>query len=427
MSDLQVNKQKQVMDIDTLVSRERVAENFAATQPVQREDVKSVEQTKMDQELVSDYLAGKYGEISDEDRVRLENTKDRNMSHLLVNNQKSDGDSPEMFQVKTAIIALEEMLAEDYTLDNNARAYERSKRDLVQKYDDAIAACENYITNRPWRIWPTGRRRKKAVKERLKRLKVERECFIRGLSTHNEYKEDYELKTNKDAINIGRTKIEEINQTLPEFREYCENLMSYGDEIYKTMSDETQIPDYMKPNAAEKPKLSTKAMIGYNKAFSYHEDTPSFKDMERKNGEANAIDPNTKWLTNQTYYMEFTSLDNKLKENPEKYEANKELIDELVALYHKDLFAADASTLFSGLLQNVNNLGAVEVTLPQHELRGYRDYLAFTGQALDMHGTCLKTIIEGLLGLKEIPEDYYKVLYKTPELVQRIKDAMAGL
>ncbi len=427
MSDLQVNKQKQRMDIDTLVSRERKAENFAETnRMVDANDVISVEQTKKDQDLVSDYLDGKYGEISTEERAKLENTMGRNMSHLLVNDQKSDGDSPEMFAVKSAIIDLEEMLSSEFKLDKT-KSYEKNKKAFVKKFDDAIEACENYISQRRWRIWPTGRRRKSEVKARLKRLKKEKEEFIRGLFANHTYGEQYPLNTFKDALEVGKIQIDEINESLPAYREFSEEMMSYADEIYTTMSDEKEVPEDMRPNIVEKPKLSTKAKIGYNKVYSYNEYTPSFKDMERTNADYSAIHPDTKWIGNQAYAMEFASMDNLLKEYPDQYAANKELIDELVGIYYKDLFAAEACTFFNMTVGTVNNLSANDVTPVQGQLRIYRDYAMFKSQACDMHGTCMKEIIKGLLKGSDIHDAYFKALHNKPKLVQRIMDAKAGL
>ena len=140
-------------------------------------DFYSVEATKTENAFIDEVLnSDKYmGQINDMDRISLEVVRSRNDSHILVNDHKwYAGDSDLMNRVKDTVTELEKSLAGRFISEDTIE-------NTRQKYKDAITACENYVAAKnPW--FSAGKRRKREVEERLKKLREERDRFEWGVS-----------------------------------------------------------------------------------------------------------------------------------------------------------------------------------------------------------------------------------------------------
>ncbi len=98
---------------------------------------------------------------------------DRRMSFLLLNDEKTSGDSKEMVQVKKQLGILEFILTTQEVMND------RILDDIIKQYNNTILVCENYIKNKnPW--FSTGKKRLAMVKDTNARLIREKDCLERG-------------------------------------------------------------------------------------------------------------------------------------------------------------------------------------------------------------------------------------------------------
>ncbi len=423
MSDLQTQKQRQT--VQDLIQRERVAENFEKHNvTVQDTDMMSVRQTESDQSLIGEYLSGKYGEINEEERIRLQNTMDRNMSHILVNKRKTGGDSPEMTLVKDAIEELEQMLARDFDLDQKPK-YAKAKNEVLKKYQDAIDACNNYLEKRPgWRFWPSGRKRKKAVQERLNRLVEEKVAFERGLNMQHAFSDEYKVESFKDALDVGMSKVNEINQNMSEYREHTETMMNHADDVYNMLTADEELMRDMGMQKTEKPWLSEDAQTGYDRIFKHNDVSPSFTDLARVNQNYIQINENAKWVTNDAYLMEFEKVNQMLHDHSAEYEQNRVIVDSLVQIFFKDLLACDALVTVSMQNDAINRLQDVKAkrTQAMDELSALSNYYMQKNQIVELHSTMINNLLKGILAGKKVDESNLKALSNDPGLQTGVRE-----
>lgn len=138
---------------------------------IRREDERySVENTRADVQFIDEMLelSTTDMEIADEDVYRLKAIQGRNLSHLLLNEQKFGGDSAEMTEVKNRLEELENLVAEKWTTTYN----EVVSGKVEAAYMRAIAACQYYCDHKN-PSFQTGIDRKKRVQETLDRLREE--------------------------------------------------------------------------------------------------------------------------------------------------------------------------------------------------------------------------------------------------------------
>ena len=121
-------------------------------------------------------------ELEPEERNRLLNIQERNMSHLLLNTSRFGGDSGLMKDVKARVRWLEVTLA-------TKSLEESTLKDTQDAYDKAIESCLAYVRKKHPRFSP-GKSRKKKVKERLAKLELERSAFERARVLVNQGKLD---------------------------------------------------------------------------------------------------------------------------------------------------------------------------------------------------------------------------------------------
>ncbi len=100
--------------------------------------------------------------------------KGRNESYLLVNENSRSSDSPLMTAVKNQLIDLEKLL-----YDRPGVWDEDFLARVGRAFNNAIEACDNYCKGRS-PISPSGRKRKKLVRQTMNRLLKEKEMFEQG-------------------------------------------------------------------------------------------------------------------------------------------------------------------------------------------------------------------------------------------------------
>lgn len=162
-------KRKMEQNIDRLLHQEvRVATNLNEVQ-ADKQQFYSMEETEKDKELIDHVLFHRTRlHLSDEDTYRLQAIQGRNISHLLLNQQKFTGDSTEMKEVKKDVATLERLLSQPW----NAETAESAVSDIESAYQMAIASCQYYIDNKH-STFQTGIERKMMVWETLDHLREE--------------------------------------------------------------------------------------------------------------------------------------------------------------------------------------------------------------------------------------------------------------
>ena len=170
-------------------------------------------------------IKGVQGQFSAQDLSRLENVKERNMSHILLNQHKFLGDSGYMKDVKNTVADLEEKLAEKKT--------DKDSLDAVEKaYNDAISACSAYVEHKnPW--FESGKKRLQKVEERMEKLREERDFFKIGRKAFDKglKPDDAALDSPMDILVYGRTRQSRMEKEIPEFRKTYAFYMKMYDDL----------------------------------------------------------------------------------------------------------------------------------------------------------------------------------------------------
>lgn len=137
----------------------------------------SVRQTEKDAMAIDTMLHNiETGEfvVSEKEKAKLEALQGRNLSHLMLNDQKFTGDSKEMKEVKTALANLEAAMTR-----KKKKFTENEAEYLLGLYNTAMEQCQNYIDKKhPKR--ETGKRRKAMVQATLNRLMKESDAVELG-------------------------------------------------------------------------------------------------------------------------------------------------------------------------------------------------------------------------------------------------------
>ncbi len=163
-------EQKRIKEIVT--GQTRVATNHRMSDLENESDERfyDLTVTRQENKFIGNML--KKQDLDAVDRSRLMNSQERNLSYLLLNNTKFGGDSDYMEDVKRKVRWLEITLSKEVSSVSQLS-------EAQYAYDVAIGACNTYIQNKsPW--FPTGKARKKKVKERLGKLMKEKEAFENG-------------------------------------------------------------------------------------------------------------------------------------------------------------------------------------------------------------------------------------------------------
>lgn len=229
MPEFQLSNEEMQRKAEILKTTTRVATEVGkmGDRTLEEKQHYSVKTTEKENELIDKLFAEEnIKDLTKQEVIRLENVKERNMSHLLVNDTKVGGDSDLMDAVKKSIMALETQLSTTF-------ANETSIKRTQKAYEDAIKACRDYVDGRN-PISPWGKRRKRKVEARLEKLREELKWFERGANavrdgrlnrpkTNNGLIVDEKEKMrkaeagSKNTYKVLETNIEFLKQNLPDY------------------------------------------------------------------------------------------------------------------------------------------------------------------------------------------------------------------
>ena len=114
------------------------------------------------------------GNLNAEERFNLEVIKGRNMSSLLVLEEKTTGDSKQMKKVKKSLVAIETAVNEEKLgIPVTVEDVER----IIGLYESAILACKEYMLDKD-PSYATGKERLSLVRQNMVRLHKEEEAFL---------------------------------------------------------------------------------------------------------------------------------------------------------------------------------------------------------------------------------------------------------
>ncbi len=153
-------------------------------------------------------------QLNQSDMSRFENMRSRSSSFLLLTDHKKHKDSGLMEQVKSRVGELEILLTRTGSSPEEIMLIE-------EKFNQAIAACRNYINNRhPW--FSTGQQRKKMVKAQLESLLEDKKIFDKGFQEmqrtgvySEKSKEESVPEREQDMDNISMS--EELSEKIQAF------------------------------------------------------------------------------------------------------------------------------------------------------------------------------------------------------------------
>lgn len=249
-------------------------------------------------------------------KLRLTAIQGRNLSHLMLNDQKTLGDSTEMQEVKESLKNLEEVL----TREKSKGMTEDDVDFITGMYNAAIATCQHYVdTKNPWT--KTGQRRKAKVQATLERLMQESsQIAIARLTISNGDNEGMDPITNGvQLLTLGtmsdfyrKNKVSEEEQNLSDFesrykakkqvyddqKEYADKTFaekeekikegySWGDwNIWKSQYDDPKYQELLKKK--EEDQKTLKALEDDYKPLEKQVEELKAKKKAREDAEANA-------------------------------------------------------------------------------------------------------------------------------------------
>ena len=149
----------------TAVDMKGMQQNFDADLSLEQ----TIQDTAQIQSLIEGLSLGTFDVKETEvKKMQLKALQGRNLSHLMLNEQKITGDSAEMQEVKEALKNLETVLTRE-----KKEGITEDDIDFIEgMYQAAMASCQQYIkTKNPWT--KTGKRRMAKVKATLDRLMQE--------------------------------------------------------------------------------------------------------------------------------------------------------------------------------------------------------------------------------------------------------------
>ena len=312
MSDLnEIKKQQEkaqeiitqqiVMPIDMQTVKDKSAYN---------NDVYNVATKEKENEFINKLFAAtkvKNG-LSADDRAKLRNVEERNMSHLLLNDHRLFKDSSYMEDVKGAVTDLENLL--------QSKSIETATLgEVAQKFETAISACNEYLSNKnPW--FSSGKRRKRKVTERLERLKQEKDLFYAGRLALECNLLKKQPQTPMDLIIEGRKQDENMSNDMSKVRVH-----------YKIVNDIKGKDD----NPTERVGFFDHALHAeYKATIKQQENEDKYRvtySVDIKDGQG---------MIYNKYLKEAYDKIHHLKDIADKNPAAKELCDALGEMYTKD-------------------------------------------------------------------------------------------
>ena len=166
--ELNTKKEKQ------LTKEIRVGSDYHADR-LKRSNRELFDQAAIERDIsdINEVLEDEELNLEAEERARLETVKGRNLSSLLILDEKTTGDSKEMKNVKKTVAAIEGKLNEACKAPLTVENVDA----LLKQYDAAILACRDYLREKN-SSYDTGMRRRDRVNMNMVRLHTEAEAFL---------------------------------------------------------------------------------------------------------------------------------------------------------------------------------------------------------------------------------------------------------
>ena len=230
MSDFnQIGEEQKQKAAEIMTHETRVATDLSEVKDKSNMDMElyDVSATEQENAFINKLfeVEGVEKEFSAKDRIRLQNIKQRNAAHLLMNDHKLFGDSGYMGRVKSQVGLLEQKLAE--------KNVDKAALDETERlFQDAITACDTYMQNKnPW--FSTGKRRYAMVEKQREDLSKELLLFQAGrLAYDNGLGDEEQVAINSpmDIMVYGRERQERMTTEMPKLAErYIDAARLYDD------------------------------------------------------------------------------------------------------------------------------------------------------------------------------------------------------
>lgn len=169
------------------------------------EDLFSLSRTMHETEMINSLIRDIEKEPMElEDKAytlaKLENVKGRNLSHMMLNDTKSTGDSSEMKMVKRAVEALEKQV----TMDHGKPMTIADMSSLQETYQTAIMMCEKYLSSKGSFIkaWSY---RKDMVRNTMNRLLQEQKLIVLGKTLFGIENPEEPISSGLELMTVART------------------------------------------------------------------------------------------------------------------------------------------------------------------------------------------------------------------------------
>ena len=179
---------------DQLTKEIRVTSDYHASKLKQKD--RTLYNQKTLKEDIRDIDTVLKGELTDQERARLEMVRGRNLSSLLVLSEKTTGDSKQMKKVKMSVTEVEKEINKSRRED---RFTEKDIDDILGLYRNAILACKDYMGDKT-PSYGKGEDRYALVRMNMIRLHEEAEAFLAAKELIRAGKMDAETRIARDLM-----------------------------------------------------------------------------------------------------------------------------------------------------------------------------------------------------------------------------------
>ena len=192
--------QAELNKVDQLKNEQFVPVDFSLQKNEHLKSGYDAERLEKENKLVEKALeitsSWKY-DISAQERTNLVTNADLKSKYVLLNDEKTFGDSKSMEGIKKTIRELEKKLDEKKEVSFDAFS------EIEEAFSEAMKKCDNYIKSKnPWT--PTGKRRKRRVRELYSTLYSEKTDFLKGkiLYIRGDFEDTPEMSPNEIIKNV---------------------------------------------------------------------------------------------------------------------------------------------------------------------------------------------------------------------------------
>ena len=192
--------QAELNKVDQLKNEQFVPVDFSLQKNEHLKSGYDAERLEKENKLVEKALeitsSWKY-DISAQERTNLVTNADLKSKYVLLNDEKAFGDSKSMEGIKKTIRELEKKLDEKKEVSFDAFS------EIEEAFSEAMKKCDNYIKSKnPWT--PTGKRRKRRMRELYSTLYSEKKDFLKGkiLYIRGAFEDTPEMSPNEIIKNV---------------------------------------------------------------------------------------------------------------------------------------------------------------------------------------------------------------------------------